>query len=181
LPRYRGFTPLSWAIINGEKETGVTLFRINEGVDSGEIVTQERVEIGDQEYVGEILPRLSLATIKLYSSLFIQLTSGHSPYGQRQDEAKATYTCKRIPEDGKIEWGRSSKEIFNLVRAFAPPYPGARCEYRGEFCKIDKVELGKLGDRTYSGRIPGRVIDIIDDSVEVLCGEGSIRVFECPD
>jgi methionyl-tRNA formyltransferase len=178
LPRYRGFAPLSWAIINGEKETGITLFRINEGVDSGEIVAQERVEIGDREYVGEILARLSLATIQLFSSLVVQLTNGHSPYGQRQDEAKATYTCKRIPEDGKIEWDSSSKEIFNLVRALAPPYPGARCEYLGELYKIYKVELGKLGDRNYSGRIPGRVIDITDDSVEVLCGEGSIRIFQ---
>ena len=103
LPRYRGFAPLSWAVINGEKETGITLFRINKGADSGEIVAQERVEIEDQEYVSEILPRLSLATIKLFSSLVVQLTSGHSPYGQRQDETKATYTCKRIPEDGKIK------------------------------------------------------------------------------
>lgn len=64
-----------------------------------------------------------------------------------------------------------------LVRELILPYPGARCEYR-EFFQIDKVELGKFGDRTCSRRISGRLIDITDHSIEVLCGEGSIRIFE---
>ncbi len=178
LPKYRGFAPLQWAIINDEKETGVTLFLIQEGkVDSGKLISQKKVPVMSDDYAAELNVKLTDCAIEMYLELFRNFESGKIKLTE-QNEADATYCCKRTPEDGKIDWNKSSAEIYNLIRALAHPYPGAFCEYKGETFHIRKAVKGEIDKQFYSGRIPGRVISIEKNSIEVLCGSGSVKILE---
>jgi methionyl-tRNA formyltransferase len=178
LPKYRGFAPTNWAIINGEKESGVTLFLINEGeTDSGDVLGQERIRIGENEFAGEIYDKVVAATLKLYKDFFTAYEKGTVQL-VKQDESGASYTCKRTPEDGRIDWSKSSKEVFNLIRGIAPPFPGAYCILNDTTYIIHKAELGKDNDKNYVSFIPGRVLRINKDGVEVMCGKGTINITQ---
>lgn len=175
LPKYRGFAPLNWAIINGEKFTGVTLFRIQDGpVDSGDIFGQRKVRIGPKETAIEVYPRITKAALHLYRDFLKALKKGKI-IGRRQNESLATYTCKRTPKDGLIDWNRSAGEVFNLIRALSTPYPCAWTCYEGKEIRIENATL-PTKQLKYIGNIPGRVASIFKDGVLVLCGKGQIII-----
>ena len=178
LPAYRGFAPVNWAIINGEKETGVTLFKIDEGeVDSGNIYGQKKVEILDNDYGWDVYLKITKATVELYQE-FIDKYKNNSLISYEQDEAGATYTCKRTPQDGKINWNKPSTEIYNLIRALAFPYPGSFCMYNNSNFYIRKATPGKNNHKKYIGKVPGRVIAVYENGVEIMCNEGTILIEE---
>jgi methionyl-tRNA formyltransferase len=124
LPRYRGRAPLNWAIINGEDHTGVSLHVMVKEADAGEVVDQEKVFIGPEETAAAVLPRIREAAVKVLGRQLAGLLSGTAPRTP-QDHSLATYFGKRTPEDGRIDWTKSAREIFNLVRALSQPFPGA--------------------------------------------------------
>ncbi|MDZ4712063.1 MAG: methionyl-tRNA formyltransferase [bacterium] len=178
LPNYRGFAPLQWVIINDEKETGVTLFQITEGeVDSGKIISQAKVEIDLNEYASELDDKLINITIEHFFNVLENIEKGELRLVE-QDETKATYACKRIPDDGLIDWNKSTREIFNLIRALAYPFTGSFCRYGDDTYIIRKARIGDNDDKIYSGRIPGRVIKILPEGIEILTGDGSILISE---
>lgn len=124
LPKYRGRAPINWAIINGEKETGVTVHFIEEGIDTGNIICQEIVEIKETEYVGDVLNKI----INIYPKTVlksIKLLEDKNFIGLKQDLSKGSYFGKRKAEDGKIDFEQSGEKILNLIRAVSRPYPGA--------------------------------------------------------
>ncbi len=178
LPLYRGFAPMQWAIINGEKETGVTLFLINDGeADSGKIITQKRIPILPEEYALDVYEKTTESTIDVCLEFFenyrndkIKLTD--------QDESKATYCCKRTPEDGKIDWKKDSIEIYDLIRALAYPFTGAFCNFGDSCFHIRRAVPGESNNKNYTGIIPGRVIKISKEGIEVMCGKGTILLRE---
>ena len=175
LPKYRGFAPLNWAIINGEKETGVTLFKIDDGsVDSGKVFGQKKVAIGSDDTASSVYPRIIKASVALYRDFLAALRSGRIRW-RGQDESKATYCCKRTPEDGRIDWNKPAKEIYNLIRALVPPYPCAWTLFNGGKILIEKASLPKK-DMCYAGNMPGKVISVTDDGVVVLCGMGQVTI-----
>ena len=177
LPKYRGFSPLNWAMINGENETGVTLFRINDGeVDSGDVLLKEVVRINDYDYINDIYDKITQKTIKICLELFTKFLNNELNF-TKQIEEDATYTCKRSPLDGKIDWNKRSQDVFNLIRAITHPYPGAFCSYNGETYHIRKASLGENNLKNYAGRIAGKVISIKDDYIEVMCKEGTINIY----
>lgn len=176
LPKYRGFAPLNWAIINGETQTGVTLFRINENeVDSGDIYLQESVDIEFNETINDIYLKIVNATISICIR-FIDSCIKNEVFFYKQIEDDATYTCKRSPQDGKIDWNKSSIEIYNLIRALCHPYPGAFCTFENEIYHIREAKLGKNNSKKYAGIIPGKVISIGEDFIEIMCGQGTLNV-----
>lgn len=178
LPKYRGFAPLQWAIINGEKETGVTLFRIEEGkADSGKIIAQKKLPIKPEDNIISIDDKLINYTIEMYLKFIKDYESGEIKF-KKQNEADATYTCKRIPEDGRINWEKTSEEIFNLIRALVYPFTGAFCYFKNERYEIRNAKPGKNNNIKYAGRISGRVIKIYDDGIEVMCGKGTLEIKE---
>lgn len=178
LPRYRGFAPINWAIINGETETGVTLFLIGDGeVDSGNIIDQEKVAIGPDDYARDVYEKITEATISLYARFFRQYAEGSIAL-TKQDEVKATYTCKRSPEDGRIDWTKSDTDVYNLIRALAHPYPGAYCFLNGKRFRVHRASPGVMRGRVYAGRIPGKAIRIDESGIEILCGTGSVTITE---
>jgi len=177
LPRYRGFSPSVWALMNGEKEVGVTLFEMAEEVDSGRIVGQEPIGVTETDDIGTIREKGTLAVLDLLHRHFPRLVSGEAIL-EEQDESDATYCCKWTPADARIQWSNDAESILNLIRAVTHPYPGAFC-FRGE----DKITVWKAEIpsqiRSFESRIPGAVSSIESDgSVCILTGSGEIRVRE---
>ena len=132
LPKYRGAAPINWAIANGDTETGITTMRIDAGMDTGEILLQQRIPIGPSETAPELSIRLAEAGGPLMEEtlrgLIAEKISGHA-----QDSKNATYAPMLKREDGRIDWSRNAKQIFDRMRGFAP-WPGAYTTFRGQTC-----------------------------------------------
>ena len=175
LPKYRGFAPLVWPIINGEKETGVSMFFISEKVDAGDIIDQKKISISDSDTSYDLF----LKTYEVYWDLIHnnlpKLLAGKA-HASEQDESNATYACMRTPDDGKINWERNTVDIYNFIRALAPPFmPGAFCIYNNLKIIIKKAEI-KQNVPTFIGRIPGRIVEINRNYVSVLTGDGVLNI-----
>ena len=122
LPRRRGGAPLNWALIEGLKETGTTLYYLDKGIDSGDIIAQRAFEIGDEDTVKDLLDKLLVICPGLLAENIdgiMACTATRVP----QDEALATYTRRRKPEESEIDWSKSEWDIYNFIRALAHPYP----------------------------------------------------------
>jgi len=124
LPRYRGRVPVNWAIINGESETGVSFHRMVIKPDAGNLVAQERVPILPNDTALDVFRKLVCAAESVILKAVPRLIDG-SARETPQDLSQGSYFGGRRPEDGRIDWLRPAWEIHNLVRAVAPPYPGA--------------------------------------------------------
>lgn len=174
LPQYRGFAPLNWAIINGEDKTGVTLFHIADGVDSGPIVDQLSVPITLSDTAKSVEEKI----IHLYEEIIVKNLPGFEAGKVKsipQDESLASYTCKRTPEDGEINWQLSAVQIYNLIRGLTHPFPGAYTTLHGAKVYIWEAELPERQDH-YVGNIPGRVLGKKNGYIEVLTGKGVLRL-----
>jgi methionyl-tRNA formyltransferase len=124
LPKYRGRSPVNWAVLHGERETGATLHEMTAKPDAGRIVDQERVPIGADDSAIEVMRRVTDAAEVVLRRSIAPLAAGTARL-REQDLAAGSYFGGRKPEDGRIDWSKSAREIHNLVRAVAPPYPGA--------------------------------------------------------
>lgn len=175
LPKYRGFAPTVWSIINGESETGVTLFRATTEMDSGEIVEQRRIAIGETDTIARVMERVTKAYLEIAEQNFTCLLHGRATtYPQNHDEA--TYTCKWTPADSLIDWEKSARAIFNLIRATSWPYPGAHTCLDGRKLVIWSAEL-PTRPRTYVSQVPGRVVESkAECGATVMTGDGLIRL-----
>ena len=175
LPKYRGFSPTVWAMINGERETGVTLFRAAEDFDTGGIVYQVSVSIGGRDTIGSVVEKVSLKYLEVLERNFANLLTGNAEsYPQNHDEA--TYTCKWTPADARIDWSKRSSDIYNLIRATTRPYPGAYTCSEGQRLIVWTAEL-EASPRKYMSNAPGRVVESHPDgAVSVLTGDGVIRL-----
>lgn len=176
LPKYRGFAPINWAIINGEKVSGVTLFYLDEGVDSGDIVAQRKISIRSTDTGFMLYQKTKIASVEILLDYLESLKKGTAPR-IKQNEKEATYTCSRIPEDGQIIWDDSTKDIYNLIRALSDPYPGAFTYYQGKKIIIQKASK-VASARNFVGRTAGRVVGIGEGWVEVLTGDGILKIEE---
>jgi methionyl-tRNA formyltransferase len=124
LPEGRGRAAIPWAIIKGLKQTGVTFFKMDQGVDSGEILGQQIIPIEDRETATTLYKKVDDAHVSLFLDTFPKLISGNYSL-QKQDESKATYWEGRTPADGEIRTSMTPAEVDKLVRATTHPYPGA--------------------------------------------------------
>ena len=175
LPKYRGFSPTVWAMINGERETGVTLFRIAEDYDTGDIVDQVRVPIGYSDTIATVVENVTSEYVKVAERNFANLLDGIVECFS-QNHAEATYTCKWTLADARIDWQACSRRIYNLIRATTRPYPGAFTYWQGRKLTIWEAALATSA-RRYVTKAPGRVVDShADGSVSVLTGDGIILV-----
>ncbi len=124
LPRYRGRAPVNWAILKGERETGATLHEMTAKPDAGRIVDQQAVPIGPDDTAVEVFGRVTDAAEVVLKRSLKKLLAGTANF-KEQDLSRGSYFGGRKPEDGRIDWSKSAREIHDLVRAVAPPYPGA--------------------------------------------------------
>jgi len=136
LPKYRGAAPINWAIINGERETGVTTFFLQEKVDTGNIIMQKRVDITHDDTAGSLHDKLKVlgAQVVFDTVDLIENSSGNPP-ALRQNNGEATPAPKIFKEDCRINFDQSVDRVFDLIRGLSP-YPGAFTEYNGKIIKI---------------------------------------------
>ncbi len=174
LPKYRGRAPVNWVLVNGERETGVTLHHMVARADAGDIVAQRAVAIEDSDTALTLYHKLvpiGAALVREYHPLVV---AGRAPR-HPQDLSQGNYCGRRRPEDGRIDWSRPARRIFNLVRAVTHPYPGAFCFASGRKLFVWEAriarESGKLGE-------PGTVIGTADGrALEIAAGEGSVLIM----
>jgi methionyl-tRNA formyltransferase len=143
LPKYRGRTPHVWSLINGEKQTGITAHVIDEGCDTGPIISQTVVDINIEDTGATILDKFKLLYIPIVTNVLEKFKAGKIEL-IFQDETKASFYGKRTPEDGLIDWNWSFDRIINWVRAQSYPYPGAFTFYNNTKVTIDKVSKSDL-------------------------------------
>lgn len=124
LPGRRGSSPLIWAIVDGLTETGVSMFYMDAGIDTGDVIDTRSFPIEPEDAAADVLRKADDATIDLLRAHVDGVLDGTAPRTS-QEGAESTYTRKRGPADGEIDWSRPAQEIVNLIRALAPPYPVA--------------------------------------------------------
>lgn len=124
LPKYRGGAPLVWAMINGEKETGVSLFYFEDGVDNGNIIAQKKFPITGDDTIREVLAKAADASLSILEEFIPQIAKNVAP-SIPQNHAEATHVPQRKPADGCIDWAWDTQRIKNFIRAQTRPYPGA--------------------------------------------------------
>ncbi len=130
LPKYRGRVPVNWAVLHGETETGATLHVMEAKPDAGDIVAQQAVPILPDDTAKEVFDKLTVAAEIALWNVLPQLQRGTVPR-RANDLAAGSYFGGRKPEDGRIDWSQPAAAVYNLIRAVAPPYPGAFFEAHG--------------------------------------------------
>jgi methionyl-tRNA formyltransferase len=140
LPNYRGAAPINWAIINGEKETGVTTFFLKHEIDTGRIIYQEKITINPEDDLGTVYENLMILGAELVVRT-VEAISKNEVNPSVQDESKAHHHAPKIfKEICKIDWTKSAESIHNLVRGLSP-YPAAWTEFQNKTCKIFKTDF----------------------------------------
>ena len=176
LPKYRGAAPVAHALMNGETETGVTLMKLDEGMDSGDILNQLSIPIGEDATTGEVEDILAKKGVELMLRSVLSYARGEL-HARPQDPAEATLAPRIQKEDGRIEWNRSSTSIHNLIRALNPR-PTAFARFRDKGVKVWRSQ--RVPD--HSGQAtgtPGEVSEITQDSILVQCGDdGQLALME---
>jgi len=175
LPKYRGAAPIEWTLINGEKETGITVIKMNEKIDEGEIILQKKFPVLPDDDAITLKNRLSIASGEILIDAIEKIKKGEKGIKQK---GKPSYARKLKKEDGKIIWSKKAIEIYNLIRGVVE-WPTAftyiETEKGKKLIKIFKSEIGKEKEKSGKG---GEIIEIGNDFIEVACGEGTIKIKE---
>ncbi len=176
LPKYRGAAPINWAIARGEPETGVTIMQMDAGLDTGPMLSQRAITIGNEETAAELTPRLAELGADLLVETLGKLERGEIK-PQPQNDAEATLAPILKREDGEIDWTMAAEEIFNRRRGFTP-FPGCHTffnNHRLEIIKAGVEPVGTLADQYQ----PGEVCEMTKDGFVVACGAATrLRITE---
>ncbi|MEW6562073.1 MAG: formyltransferase [Pseudomonadota bacterium] len=170
LPKYRGRVPVNWAIIKSETETGATLHYMTEKPDNGDIVAQQSVPILPNDTAFEVFQKVTVAAEMALHACLPALLAGTAPR-LKQDLTQGGYFGGRKPEDGIIDWSLDAGSIHNLVRAVAPPYPGATTRLLGKPMRILQTLVTGC---TVSGETPAFYVK--EGKAYAICGQGVLRV-----
>ena len=171
LPRWRGAAPIQHAILAGDSTTGVSVMRMDKGLDTGPVYKIQELAIGEVETAGELRDRLAQLCAELMAATLPDILAGRlSP--RAQDPAAATYAPKIVPEDAELAWARPAPELARQVRAFSPR-PGAWTTWQGQRLKLHRARA--IPER--EGR-PGQVWCAGPAGVDIAAGEGSVRALE---
>ena len=168
LPKFRGRAPVNWAILHGETQTGATLHIMETKPDAGDIVGQSAVSISPNETATEVFGKVSQAAMEVMNQVLPQLVRGHIPR-KPNDLTQGSYFGGRKPADGEILWHQTAQQVHNLVRAVAPPYPGAFTDWQGQHMIVARTSL--------EGPFPGQLdlqtpgIQVVDNQVFGVCGD----------
>lgn len=172
LPKYRGAAPIQWAVIRGDRVTGVTTMRMDEGLDTGDMIMKEEVVIREDETGGSLFERLSEVGAKLCVKTMTAIEDGTAEYTP-QDPSKATHTAKIQKELGSIDWSMGAAEIECLIRGL-DPWPSAYTRLDGKTIKIWKAKVIPE-DRSQE---PGRIVAVERNRILVQTGNGVLALLE---
>jgi methionyl-tRNA formyltransferase len=170
LPKYRGASPIQSAILNGEAETGVTIMKMDAGLDTGAILSQKRIPIAPEDNSQTLHDKLAQLGAELLVETIPNYAAGKiSPLPQPAEGA--TYAAKIKKEDGKIDWNEPAKKILNRLRAFTP-WPGAFTFWNGQLLKVWKAQIvGKSGGA-------GEILSADKSGLVVACGKDALQISE---
>ncbi len=173
LPRWRGAGPIQWAIASGDRETGVCLMQMDEGMDTGPVIACERMPIDPDETSAELGARLAQLGASLLRAKLAAWVEG-AIQATPQPEDGVTYARMLTKDDGRIEWGQNARAVHDRVRGMSP-WPSASARFAGERVIVHRTEVrserGTLGE-------PGTLVRAGAGGIEVACGEGSIAILE---
>ncbi len=172
LPDYSGGAPLVWAMINGETQTGITLFQMDDGVDSGPIAAQAAEPIHPDDTIATLYARIEERGLELLEDALPKLAAGTLAL-RPQDEARRRVVPQRAPEDGQIDWTRDAAFVERFVRAQTRPYPGAFTRLQGEPLHVWHASVVTT---VPDGLAPGRVLRGEAGACLVACGSGAVRL-----
>ena len=168
LPKYRGRAPINWAVLHGEPRIGMTLHRMVRRADAGAIVDQQGVDIAPRDTAEQAFRKVLPCARSVLARQIDHLLAG-TAIETPQDESAATYFGGRSPDDGRIDWTRTSLEIFNLIRAVTAPYPGAFTEFGGARLMVWWAEPAPAR----SGK-PGEILSL--DPLVIATGDGALHL-----
>jgi methionyl-tRNA formyltransferase len=168
LPKYRGRAPVNWAILHGETETGATLHIMEVKPDAGDIVGQAAVSIGPDETATDVFGKVSKAAVSVIEEVLPSLLAGVVPRQPNMIE-QGSYFGGRKPADGQIHWSQKANQVHNLIRAVAPPYPGAFTEYQGQSMIVARTSLKGPFPASLDLGVCG--IQVVDNRVFGICGD----------
>ncbi|MEP6926870.1 MAG: methionyl-tRNA formyltransferase, partial [Ginsengibacter sp.] len=184
LPQYRGAAPINWAIINGEKETGVTTFKLKHDIDTGNILLQEKILISTGETAGELHDRMKEIGAQLLLQTINELANGHlqeinqadiqnSEFKIQNSKFQLHHAPKISTETCEIKWGKSTDEVYNLIRGLSP-HPAAFSFLKGKKLKIFRAEK----ETVKIEESPGEIVSDHKSYLKFACSNGYISVKE---
>jgi len=174
LPANRGRHPLIWALALGLKKTASTFFFMDEGADSGDIVSQNEIVIDESDDAASLYAKVTAAALQQLDEFVPALTEGRNSR-LKQSAELANYWRKRGPTDGLIDWRMSSRTVLNLVRSLTRPYIGAELSWQGTIIKVWRAECV---ESIAANLESGKVLAIKNGAALIKCGEGAIRLLE---
>lgn len=171
LPKYRGASAINWAIINGETKTGLTIFWVDAGIDTGDILLQKEVEVGPEETTGEVyfnkLYPLGVAAVIEAVDLIAEGKAPHIP----QDHSQATYDPPCDEKVAGLDWQKPGRAVFNFIRG-CDPQPGAATTFKGEKVKLYNAKFLEEAHQAS----PGEILEVTDKGLKVAVQGGAILV-----
>lgn len=173
LPKLRGGAPIHWAIINGFKETGMTIMKMSLKMDAGDIIAQQSLEIGEDEILDSLYERMSILGRDLLLKTMPSIIDGTFKYF-KQNEEEVTFGYNVTKEETKIDFGKNALEIKNLVRGLNS-VPGAYCFMGDKRMKVFEVEVI---DKRYDGNEYGKIDSVTDDGMIVSCRDGYVKILD---
>lgn len=170
LPQYRGAAPIQWSVINGDKVTGITTMFMDEGMDTGDMLLKEVVEIGAEETAGELFDRLSVLGAEVLSKTISKLQEG-TLTREKQNHSEATHVSMINKDLGKLDFTKTSRELDCLIRG-VNPWPGAYFEVNGKKIKVHKARVceqtGEAGKIIVADAKKGLIVATKDTSIELI-------------
>lgn len=168
LPKYRGAAPINWAVVRGEAVTGVTIMKMDVGMDTGPMLLARELPIGDDDTAETLFSKLSLLGVEALMEALRRLQDGTLPEIPQEDSL-ATYAPMIRKEHGRIDWARPAREVRNLIRGMTP-WPSAYASHDGKRLKILSASVREGGGE------PGEVLDVGREGILVACGDGALAL-----
>ena len=172
LPKYRGRAPINWAVLHGEPRIGMTLHRMVKSADAGAVVDQEGVDLGPRDTAEQAFRKVQPCARNVLARQIDHLLAGTAKETP-QDESQVTYFGGRKPEDGRINWAQSSRQIFNLIRGVTDPYPGAFTDVVGSRLMVWWAEPDSPATRGRRGQ-PGEILSVTP--LIIATGDGALEL-----
>lgn len=176
LPKYRGAAPIQWAVINGEPQSGVTIMKMDAGLDTGDMITKVVVPIAEEETGGSLFDKLSAAGARLLVDTLPSLTNGTAVYEKQPEESPTPYAAMIQKQMGNIDWNRPAVEIERLVRGLNP-WPSAYTKLKGKTLKIWKAQVIEESEND-AALAPGTVIQADTHGLYVKTGQDILNITE---
>lgn len=172
LPAYRGAAPIQWAVINGDKESGVTIMRMDEGLDTGDMITKVVVPLEEKETGGSLFDRLSEAGAKLLVETLPLLEAGTAVFEKQPEESTTEYARMIDKKLGDLDWKKSAVELERLIRGLNP-WPSAYTKLHGKTLKIWEASVESS---TEQGKEPGTVLQADTKGMRIQTGDGVLKI-----